>query len=184
MSKQEKTGIIILPSLSACALFEHELMGQFSDGLWENATPHEHWKFWCRLEVKFDPTAPPIVQTDRPWVCKKTGYNIAALYGSSMLLADRMLAMGRMGRAVHAINRTSITRGEAKASEYMPSTLTGFILAQCPRGMSDYVGEHLSRINRAVAESFYATSYSMKDLKVDVVDIKTAMKSMKQLTGG
>ena len=45
------TGIIYLPTASAAALFEHELVGQFSDGMWENARPYDHWKFWCNLKV-------------------------------------------------------------------------------------------------------------------------------------
>jgi len=33
------------------ALFEVELQGQISDGMWENARPFDHWKVWGNCEV-------------------------------------------------------------------------------------------------------------------------------------
>lgn len=37
-------------------LMVEELQGQFSDGWWENAAPHDHWKPWCNAEVVVDPS--------------------------------------------------------------------------------------------------------------------------------
>lgn len=36
-------------------LFEQELQGQISDGMWENTTPHHHYIAWCNAEVVVDP---------------------------------------------------------------------------------------------------------------------------------
>lgn len=36
-------------------LFKHEISGQISDGMWENARPFNHWKVWCEAEVAVDP---------------------------------------------------------------------------------------------------------------------------------
>ena len=36
-----------LPSLETRVLFLCEIKGQISDGYWENATPYNHWQFWC-----------------------------------------------------------------------------------------------------------------------------------------
>lgn len=40
----KNTGKMVLPSASAAAIWEAEITGQLSDGMWENSTPHEHWK--------------------------------------------------------------------------------------------------------------------------------------------
>lgn len=40
------------------ALFECELMGQISDGMWENAKPYDHWKKWGECDVDCSPNKP------------------------------------------------------------------------------------------------------------------------------
>ena len=47
-----KYGNIYLPTDTAIALWEAELLGQFSDGAWENSKPNNHWKIWTELKVK------------------------------------------------------------------------------------------------------------------------------------
>lgn len=37
------------------ALFTHELQGQFSDGHWENTMPFDHWHPWCEATAAVDP---------------------------------------------------------------------------------------------------------------------------------
>jgi hypothetical protein len=37
------------------ALFTHELVGQISDGMWENARPQRHWLVWAEAEVGVNP---------------------------------------------------------------------------------------------------------------------------------
>ena len=37
------------------ALFNVELSGQISDGMWENTRPHRHFEPWCRAEVNVNP---------------------------------------------------------------------------------------------------------------------------------
>jgi hypothetical protein len=39
-------------TLSQVILFECELKGQLSDGYWENARPHDHWKVPCSATAK------------------------------------------------------------------------------------------------------------------------------------
>ena len=37
------------------ALWNVEIVGQLSDGLWENAYPRDHWKAWCNAKTIIDP---------------------------------------------------------------------------------------------------------------------------------
>ena len=39
-------------------LFDEELSGQISDGMWENARPSNHWQVWTRAAAAVDPTNP------------------------------------------------------------------------------------------------------------------------------
>ncbi len=36
-------------------LWDNELTGQISDGMWENTRPYDHYRFWCRVESCVDP---------------------------------------------------------------------------------------------------------------------------------
>lgn len=47
-----------------------ELLGQISDGKWENATPRGHWRDWNVVRVIVDPEA-----VGRDWEVQKDNYN-------------------------------------------------------------------------------------------------------------
>jgi len=70
--------LLLLPTETACLLFEHSIKGQLSDGMWENSGPTGHWEFWARTIPQADPTRGPqtLLQGERP---KKTGYRLGAL---------------------------------------------------------------------------------------------------------
>jgi hypothetical protein len=71
------------------ALFENELKGQLSDGMWENTNPHDHWQPWCRCQVVVRPTA-----VGRDFYAKKDNYN----FSSKLLVecvGDRMLEIAQ-----------------------------------------------------------------------------------------
>jgi len=36
-------------------LWDNELTGQISDGMWENTRPYDHYRFWCRIESFVNP---------------------------------------------------------------------------------------------------------------------------------
>ena len=180
MSKANSTGTITLPTISACAIWEHELTGQFSDGMWENSGPRDHWEFWCRLDVKLSPGEVG-VETTCAWKCKKTGYNIVALYE---YVGGRMVDIGRFAKAAESIGITvEKIVGEdfpRYAAERMPATLEQFneTMASGPRGMSDYAHDALKKVPVELAKAYYTTTYTMKHLKADVASIKAAMKTV------
>ena len=50
MTTEKRT--LTVKSLAQRVLLENELLGQISDGMWENATPHNHYKAWnCEVVV-------------------------------------------------------------------------------------------------------------------------------------
>ena len=69
------------------ALWKNEILGQLSDGHWENAAPHDHWICWYDADVRI---AEPNEKTGRNFYAKKSGYGLT----SPLLLecvGDRMI---------------------------------------------------------------------------------------------
>jgi hypothetical protein len=87
-----ETGTIYLPTASAVALFKNELLGQMSDGMWENSRPFLHYEFWYHLNVVHESGCTPRVKTECAWQCKKNAYNFVALIP---IVGERMLSIGR-----------------------------------------------------------------------------------------
>jgi hypothetical protein len=78
--------ILAVRNESQRRLFEDELKGQLSDGMWENVAG-DHWIAWCDATVVVDPD-----NVGRNFYARKDNYN----FNSSALLdciGDRMLAM-------------------------------------------------------------------------------------------
>ena len=63
-------------------LWEDEILGQLSDGAWENATPHDHWQAWGRAGVEVG--SPAGYYGFRP---KRTSYGLNSLIE---YIGDRM----------------------------------------------------------------------------------------------
>ncbi len=78
------------------ALFQFKLLGQISDGYWENSRPYDHYKAFSKVEIVVDPANPGMTN-----IWPKRSYNFAApdlvdVVGSRMVnianLADKGLA--------------------------------------------------------------------------------------------
>lgn len=83
-------GILYLETDIQAALWEYELVGQISDGRWENSQPYEHWKVWASAEIAVDPEEP-----HRDFFAEKDSYS----FTSSDLLSvigNRMEVLGRL----------------------------------------------------------------------------------------
>jgi len=164
-----ETNTISFTSRTALQLWKSEITGQLSDGMWENTAPYDHWKFWCNLTPVLGTENK--VETPFPYLCKKTGYNIAGLYE---FIGDRMLKIGRMAKV-------NPTEDRLNMAEYMPDTLERWTEMHTS-GKWDYefVGPYMVSVTPEIAAAYYATTYTERDLRADVKVIKAAMKTMKR----
>lgn len=176
MYREDYAGTIYLSTATARALWKHEIVGQLSDGMWENARPYDHWEFWSALEVAWASSENYVVAKKGYPV--KTGYNLAGLIE---YVGDRMLKLGRMAKACEALG-LELTYDIARAGECMPSDVK-----TCVAWFGDpelckpsYAADYLKAVSPELAAEYYMTEYTLKDLRGDLKRIKTAMKSCKR----
>lgn len=73
------------------ALWENELRGQISDGVWENSRPYDHYKVWCNAEVTVAKNGEP---TGRNFWAQKDNYNLTIVVE---YIGERMLVTAALG---------------------------------------------------------------------------------------
>jgi hypothetical protein len=168
MTIKKSAGTITFQNMPQLALWLHMLTGQMSDGMWENTRPHDHWKFWGQLETEIGKDLR--VTTDRPWECKKVGYDFNALID---VVGDEMLALGRMAQIA------GVTQGMLYAARYMPGSLEKFNEMRAKDSWPEYAKTYISVVSDHDAEMYYAASYSGSDLRRDLRVIKAVMKTVK-----
>lgn len=159
---------LYLSSTSQIALWKKELVGQISDGHWENSRPHDHWEFWSDIEVIWDST--PRVETDITPI--KNNYNFC----SKELLeyvGDRMLSIGRMGKYLGKKVMDNDYRTWLGLANFLPYDYTEL------HNIPNYIGEmYIKELNEIPFEEYYSVDYTMKDLKKDLRETKKAIRNI------
>jgi hypothetical protein len=147
------------------ALFEMEIVGQLSDGRWENSKPHDHWEPWSNCEVTVDRAF------GRNFYAPKDNYNLTE---SSLLeiIGDRMVAFARL----------TIAFGIERAKKYEALLDIDGKWRDIPTYEGQYYddvrkaleGENLDAIRSTVEHG----NYNRHDLKRDLRALKDAMKTV------
>ena len=172
------------PSKGLKAIFDHEIVGQLSDGAWENSTPFNHYRFWCHLDTQVGPNwsfVPNIhVQWDYRRPIKQTSYNLSILVGEDCDLSYRMRAqyvnaeMDLGLKDSEAENFVDLS-GKVKDANEIRNTLTIY------GGGSAYWTERLARLESIGIEETCRKMkegmdrYTRKDLIKDLKLIKRQM---------
>ncbi len=172
------------PSKGLKAIFDVEIVGQLSDGAWENAAPYNHWRFWSYLKTEISPEGlwnfefNPNVDYAYKYAIKKTAYNLLTLVSPDCDLSNRM-------RAYYIDAEHNI--GLGRDAEYMTdSAIEGVrnLAAHPTRG--EYWREKLAKleaiddVSRMAFHIEYA-NYTRKHLIADLRLIKKQMKVVIEL---
>lgn len=80
------------------ALYRHELVGQLSDGYWENSRPSDHWKAPCRATVEVDAANPRV---DNGWFMRRYDFANRTLLD---VVGDRMKNIAMLAKAGYPDN--------------------------------------------------------------------------------
>jgi len=178
---KQSSGTMTLPSVSAVALWHGEVSGQISDGMWENSRPHDHYKFWCHLDVVLG-EKPSFTRVSGYWPAKRS-YALTRLYqlkwddprhGTGYVLRDRMIALGRLAKANPGLCND---HPALRCAEYMPATLEEFTRCKTENAWpADYIAKYMNDMTMEFAVNYYATEYTFKELRADIDQIKNAMR--------
>ena len=172
------------PSKGLKAIFDHEIVGQLSDGAWENSAPWNHYRFWCHLDTQVGPNWSFVPNVNVSWdyrrPIKKTSYNLSILVGEDCDLSYRMRAqyvnaemdLGlKDSEAGHFVN----DNGNVKDANEIRKTLTTY------SGSSAFWTERLGRLESLGIEETCRKMkegmdrYNRKDLIKDLKLIKRQM---------
>lgn len=143
-------------------LWQEEIMGQISDGQWENARPWEHWKDWSEAEVRVGPNV------GRNFHTRKDNYNLTS---SDLLqvVGKRMMTAVKIGRAFGPEHVRTLS--------YCFEDLNFKGLPKYAGKYWDDIRQNISRFNLATVEAqVAAVPYEIKHLRADLREMKAAMR--------
>lgn len=153
-------GTISFPNRTAKAIWDHEILGQMSDGAFENSQPQDHWQYWSALTSQIG--EPKVVANMAP---NKTGYN----FEKEVIpyVGDRMIQYGKMASVTDDENAIA-------AADSLPATYEEYVKVKDAPAHA-YLQKYYDAVPLELAEKFYASKYSEKNLKMDIMLIKRAM---------
>jgi len=196
LTEAPKYGTLTLKNLSQLNLFNAEILGQLSDGAWENARPSDHYKVWFDVDVVIG--SPIGYSGIYP---RRTKYALA----NQLLpyIGARMLVYGAAGLA-----KIDLNRYESIDSSDMTSALEYFfevfnaqtaqdLSAQCKSKTFDefmqaftekaekstYMKKYVTAIEKnskkvkLIYEIIAGGQYNVNSLKNDLKDISMAMQT-------
>lgn len=162
-------------------LWDLEIRGQLSDGQWENATPHDHWRAWCRAESIVDPS-----HVGRNFLAKRKTYALDTLLD---VVGWRMKLLVKAARLVGAESAQLLTylydmEGRWKGlptydGEYWDAKRTE-IDELLRRVRQELSYDHVHDVE-AFKHELDGVVYSDDDLKRDLKDMKTIMRMAPQV---
>lgn len=151
----KKNPEVFFESKAAFLIWKNEVIGQISDGKWENARPSDHWKFWSLAEVRLGEQVG--YKKNENW-CSKSDYNVRALASNKELL-DRMLHLVRFSK-----------------SRFYCEELVTFA-----RNMFGYYAEHPEKLNvfQSISQATYEKTLS-ETIELMKSDKECIMNSMRK----
>jgi hypothetical protein len=183
---------LTVKNLSQANLYKAEIIGQLSDGAWENARPHDHWKSWADANVQIG--SPIGYSGGYP---RRTKYALA----NQLLpyIGDRMLVYGAAGLAKIELSDDTyklkqalenffevFSQGSAQQliADAKSHTFDEFMQAYTASAeKSNYLKGYMPTIEKnkkqikMVYEIIAGGQYNVNSLKKDLKDISMAMQT-------
>lgn len=154
-------------NIEQAALFQLEIVGQLSDGMWENSTPREHWRPWCKCNVVVNDK-----NVGRDFWAPRDRY---ALASKSLLdvVGKRMLTYVKLARK-YGIKL-------AGQIETVLCDLDGSFIG-VKSNQSEWYRKELETVMASVdiidaMHVIEADTYTMRDLRRDLNELRVAMQT-------
>lgn len=168
---------IVLPTVTAAALWNAVIKGQLSDGYYENLPRihrWDHWRFWCQLDGVHGPTPGIVLLPDtyprRPvkWAYRFT--DLIPYVGKEMIAVARM-ALSNDGAA-------PIPEDAFRAAGYMPRNLAEWEASRKTGTWTyGFVAKYMEAVTPEMARRFYEleATYGERELRADIRAIRAVM---------
>ena len=175
--KSNNSTTITFANEAQLVIFRDEILGQLSDGAWENTTPYEHWKFWHDLELK---VGSKIGISGYVPGMQKRSYNLTCLTKNDTHSFD---AVPRM-RAFVVANKLGFIDVPKGAVKYLieEGSYEKFVLTMNRNaigGNSEFWDKYRYSITESMACQIFKEypNYTRADCIKDIKGIKEAMKT-------
>lgn len=168
---------LYLKTIEQAAIWKHEIVGQLSDGAWENTLPYDHWKFWGKIVVevskdKFGVSQFPLYNR------QKRNYQLTTLTNPEFVdLSDRMRAYAVMARLK---NTTDFNRQVDYLVEPLHANYDSFVAKlKSYTNNPEYYQKIIDSFSREEVDEFYVVypKYTRLNCIEDLRTIKKAMKT-------
>ena len=176
-----KSGTLNVRNTAQLLALKCEMLGQLSDGHWENSRPDDHWIPWCDAKIEVNPSS-----VGRNFYARKDSYNFL---NRDLLevVGERMLFQVKLGLLI-----------ESAAPDFL-EVYTDYHWS-FPEGASDYestkaeaagkmstdywaqqlaIAEGLGIDRELVDEVEAWNGYTMKDLRNDLRDLHDIFKTVR-----
>jgi hypothetical protein len=162
-------GTLFVRNLAQKVLLQHELIGQLSDGYWENCRPNDHYKPWCRSEIV---VAENDEEVGRDFYARKDNYNLSnkELFD---IVGTRMLSCARLAKALPMETVEKVIPLLDMDGELTVPTHEGKYWDEKRAGIAEL---DVVAINKILNDD---TLYSKKDLLNDLRDLKKIFRTHK-----
>jgi hypothetical protein len=164
--------VLNLRNKDQVVIFEAELIGQMSDGQWENSMPYDHWEPWAECDVT--------ANDDKPvgrnfWVKRDSyGYTRKAFLGGPNDWPDiggRMMGYVRVARAFGVDSSDARTaRDGVKYYDDYRKRMDDYAIK-----VTDLI-DRLGGVEAVKAAAENETLYNRKQLMADLRDIQKTIK--------
>lgn len=188
---QDNVTTLYFNSLSACLLFDYEVLGQISDGYWENSRPANHWKWVSNIEIVVDPDHELGYEgpTHRlnyscKWITRELG---KSLKGTNDDYSWLMRAMNycRAGlvldesKAAHYTDYKNYRDAFRNIIEHLPEEET--TVEEFEKTLRDYQMKYWDKVKDVLDANFfkkyYSAQYTFKDFRIDVMDVEETINT-------
>lgn len=152
-------------TLEQAALFDLELKGQISDGMWEDARPGNHYEVWCGADVVVGD------EVGCNFRARKTNYQFDSPELIS-IVGTRMILYVKLARAFGLKKACKLRNCFDLMGNFRPCTHVGDYYDEV-RAMLQRIGED------EVRQAAMVDSYTDMDLKKDLRELKKTIKIRK-----
>lgn len=172
---------IYLENASQAAIIAFEILGQISDGHWENSRPSYHWTWIWEVEYNIDELN-GLYYTGHQH--RKYGVkNFAKKAINEWLFGNRMKRMGRLAKVYPEMEKHLDNRYIGYAAEHLPETKK-MEYEDYMKSIVDcsFMSEYLEKANitKEIYDAFYAVEYSEKEFWKDIASIQAALNTFEE----